>query len=540
MFYMKFLYNIITQRKQVAVYVLLVIISLISLIFRFEEIRNNQTYNYEWDSAGVLRYMDVWDRAGFFESSFMPVVTYPGEVNKYIDNQASLERGRKVLSNGEGTLYYVSYPPFGYYAPYLTLHALDLDPNIINLRAFNIFVQFATAFVIFLILCAITKKYFIGVIGYTFYIFIPISMYAHTLYYMSNMLVQFFFALSAYLFYLIITRHKYQQDARERFDGILWLFVLSLALAVYTEWIGIFLCAAIFLYAIFIKKTVYGRLLIISSIAIPVIVVSFTVIHYALASDFLYFITVMTERYLTAYSEGSTSLLDMGHVKILLLRYAEWFVYVFFLMIILVASIVVKFLRTSDDIFKTLLRKEVYAVMFVLLFPVLAHHIVFLDWSAFRVHTFSTLKSVIFFSVAVPLLVYVLWYRQNSTNPVFQRIFITILLCVTLIGMYAFYADKHRVDVGVNATKECELGEFIKSTASSDEVIFLKTEPVTDFFPISAVILGCAQRNAEVYLSEDTIRELMNKTGSKKYILYTIQFNNNIVNLLHYERGKLR
>ncbi len=234
------------KKSSLVILGLLLVATFFPVALRYQALVANTVFDYEWHSSTVLRHLLIWDQQGLSSHHFVPGVSYEGAVNKHIDNHSSVEVGRQGYSDAKGNFFYVSYPPFAYIAPYVVFKVIGVEPNIVGLRVFNVVTQIATAGVLFLLLLRMTRKPAIAFLGYCIYLFSPIALYMHGVNYMSDMFVQLLFALAGYFFYVLITKEK---------DLHYWKTYLPLAitlfLTVYTEWIGIFVCAAIFTFYLF-------------------------------------------------------------------------------------------------------------------------------------------------------------------------------------------------------------------------------------------------------------------------------------------------
>ena len=218
------------------VVIILVAIFFFSILIRLPNINRPLSKHHEFVTAISLQVINIWQMDGAVKYHFNPVMTYPGTANKYINKYASTT-GKMV--DPEGNYYYVSHPPFAYILPYLVFELLNVKAAVINIEIFHLVINFISALFIYLIICnLLARKPFeainwIGVCGFSVYLFSAGVLWFQCNTYMSNMLVHLFFLAACYYLLQIFANEKQN-------NKYLFFYAASLFFMIYTSWLGIF------------------------------------------------------------------------------------------------------------------------------------------------------------------------------------------------------------------------------------------------------------------------------------------------------------
>src|SRR5690606_26001746 len=132
--------------------------------------------------------------------------------------------------------------------------------------------------------------------------------------YMSDMLVPLLLVSSIYFFIRVI-----QDNSLKKYKT---LFVLSLSLLIYTEYIGLLVAGCMFLFAILNFKQAYSKFIYYSTFLISILVTGVSILQYVAIGSMKSFASVMIERYTKGYK--NPSLFD-GLYEIVSM-YWSWFV----------------------------------------------------------------------------------------------------------------------------------------------------------------------------------------------------------------------
>jgi len=473
--------------------------------------------NDEWHMSTTLRHLEIWDSNNPWSFSFNPVVTYQGPSDKFIDNNASNEEGFPTYTDTKGNYYYTSYPQFAFIAPYLFFKILFLHPNPVGLRIFGALVQILTAFFIYKILFYITKKKMVGFIGFTSYMFLPVAMYYHTNY-MSDMLVPLFFMSTAYLFIKIVSEETYTKKTAV-------LFILSIFLMIYTEYLGLFVAGVILIYGLINHRKKFSRLLIWSSTLIPVFAMFLIAYQYSTTNNMGSFLYVMINRYTGSYKIAGTSFID--NVIVIIGEYWTWYSYSFIVILSFLALKYITSLAREQEIHK---EKKAHVLkikntFYVLFLPVLIHNLVFINWTAFHARYFSTLKGAGLISITIGLTFWYLIYESSFYN---KKAFITIstamLVACIILSIRTYENIPYR---DLFPYSYCQTGMEISKLAKDNQVIFFKDSNLIQHrFPINPVFVTCANRNIAIYKNKADSMNLIKKNHATSGIIFTITYYN--------------
>jgi len=499
---------------------------LLSLSFRAQWIFTTDIFDYEWHSSTVVRYLEIWEQKGGLSGLFVPSVTYEGEANQNINNHSSIQIGRLGYSDANGDFYYVSYPPFAYIAPYAFFKLLFIEPNIIGVRVFNLLVQFATAGVIALLLLQITKRREIALLGFSLYVFLPVSLYVHGTTYMSDMLVQLPFALAGLFFYNFLSATNKRLKKR-----YLLLLGASLFFAVYTEWLGVFMCAFMGGYALvhWFKKGTYARELFLVSAGAGSLAIALTVLQYASVADLRTFVAVMSDRYLNGYDSTETVSPLASQIGAIVANYVKWHGVAILSIIILYGGLILARLRGFTVSKHVRAYEHLGPVLFFFTVCVVLHHTVFLDWTAYQVHFYSLLKSALLIALVLPLLCDV-WLKTFSEKLKPIRLFVGLLLCAIFFNAIQVYANELITRDKSGTTNYCDFGKHIAENTDPDEVVFMRPLTAERFNGIlSATTVLCAKRNIALYTTEEEAHALIEKNNAKGGMLYIFEYDEGIM-----------
>lgn len=505
---------------------------LLSLSFRAQWIFTPEVFDYEWHSSTVVRYLEAWDQKGGFSGLFVPSVTYEGAANQNINNHSSIQVGRLGYSDANGDFYYVSYPPFAYIAPYAIFKLFFIEPDIIAVRVFNLFVQFATAGVIALLLLQITRSRVSAFLGFSLYVFLPVSLYVHGTTYMSDMLVQLPFALAGLFFYNFLKAKDGQLKKRH-----LLLLSISLFTAVYTEWLGVFMCAFIGGYALLHwTKDRHARDLFLASAAAGSLAVALTVLQYASVADLRTFVTVMSDRYLNGYDSTETVSPLASQIGAIVGNYVKWHGVALMSIVILYGSLVLARMRGFEVSKHIRAYTHLGPVLFFFTVSIVLHHVIFLDWTAYQVHFYALLKSALLIALVLPLLCDV-WWKTFSEKLKPMRLFAGVLLCAVFFNAVQVYAEELVTRDKSGTTNYCDFGKQIAQHTAPDEVVFMRPLTPERFNGIlSATTVLCAKRNIALYTNQAEAHALIEKNNASGGMLYIFEYEGGIMYYIGMQR----
>ncbi len=220
----------------------------VTFAIRWPNLGRPMSKHHEFCTATALRVLTVWHQEGIASKGYNPATNFAGAANKYINNHAS---GSGKMIDGEGNYYYVSHPPLAYYLPYATFSLLHIEPDVLPLQYFNLFINLLCGFGIYLLARRLLPGYqWVGVVAALVYWFTPAALWFQSNVYMSDMMAQPFY-IGALLLALYVK------------DNPRALTIVALALicflGTYNTWFGMLVAGSLGVYFIFkaVSKPVY-------------------------------------------------------------------------------------------------------------------------------------------------------------------------------------------------------------------------------------------------------------------------------------------
>lgn len=214
--------------KRPIVFVILLLIFSISVFVRLRQL-TPVVKSHEQTYILTLQTVEIWRERGFFVCSGVPCWTYSNPGDKYISYY-------KRLEDDAGNNFYVSFPPLAFIAAYMALLPFSIAEGKLILQIINLIIHFFSAFLIYLIVCLVTKhpKNKLSLPAFTsflIYTFWPIMLYFHTDIFFPEMIGQFLWLGATYLIL------KYYTNNRQI---PYWSVFIVFFLFFYSEWISVF------------------------------------------------------------------------------------------------------------------------------------------------------------------------------------------------------------------------------------------------------------------------------------------------------------
>lgn len=479
----------------------------VSVVVRIPLLNRPLSNHHEWLTAHTLRINQIWFENGIRYYGFWPIMTYNNDADRNINNAASIK-------DDKGNYYYISYPPFSYFLPFMFFRAFSIYPDVLPLQTLNLILHLINSSLIFLLAAKLTEKRSkdeinsAAIIGFAVYVFSPATLWFHSNVYFADTLVQTFFISGIYF------AVKY---AEERNNRNLLLFSAAVFLMAYTEWIAGFFVASLLLYSLLNRGEKWVKILFLAAAASSLLAVLLTVSHYSQIAGFDSYAAAFTKKYLsrsavTADEYGQTTNLS-SLPKIIKYYMQNYGPIILTLVILLLISV-----KTNKRRFEEILwdNKTVVFALFLSASPALMHHIFGLNFTLS--HDFSVLKTSVFFSLTAALLYESA--REKTKKPVDVLLILAFAACVFLYlyGNLFVYTNPF-LGGGLRQNLEYrEIGLAIKESAKQDEVIFIKK----DNYTIVPQLIFYAHRNIALWENEEKARELIRLNKAKKGIVFVL------------------
>lgn len=200
----------------------------LSVVVRLPHVDRPLSAHHEFCTAVALIVMHNWWVDGMAAHHGAPVLSFTGPADRY---PHQLYEGPAIH---DGLLYYFSHPPLAYDVPYTFFSLTGTAPNVAGLQVLNIAFHLLAAWCLFLALQALMPTGHGPVFAAVLYLFMPAPLWFHGNAYMSDMFVQNF-----WLMHLAVAMPVFLSPQPPG-KGRSLLLALTLFLAVYTSWLGVF------------------------------------------------------------------------------------------------------------------------------------------------------------------------------------------------------------------------------------------------------------------------------------------------------------
>lgn len=463
--------------------ILLLGIFAISVLIRLPNLDRPLSKHHEFCTAVALQVISIWDEGGIANYHYAPSLTYPGEVNKGINNWASPTGN---LRDDSGKYYYISHPPLAYFIPYLLFEMTGSAPSAFGLQIINLIAHFFSAFGVFLIARLFMSRPVVPILAFVLYVFTPSSLWFQSNVYMSDMLVMPFFIFAVYF----LLRYR-----RSSSKAHLVCFLLMLAIAIYTSWLGAFLAFVVFLFGL--RKADRDLRLSLLTAITTLIVLLGILLHYAAIAGWENLVDTLGHRLSQRGALGGNDPGFLAWIKMVgLLFYNHATGYTVLILLLLFG-----FLKFRKDLQSDVRWKEI--IRFAGL-PVLLLNIALLNYAG---HDFVALYSGMFIVLAIGL---GLERAHLDAKPIIGVITMIVVLQVT-----TYYVINRTGEYSQNGERYDQykvLAEGIRSHAGKDQLIFLK-----DLYPEPQTIVYLGQ-NVQTVKDLKEAREIAAERNSRNSV----------------------
>ena len=434
-------------------------------------------------------------------------MTFNNPADKFINNNAN-QSGKMV--DKEGNYYYVSHPPFAYYFPFFIFKILHIRPDVLPLQILNLIFHFISGLFVYFTVCLLSFSrarnlpYRSGVVAFTIYVFLPVTLWFQGNVYMSDMAVHLLFILGVYTALKMIIRQWFYSPK------YIFFYTLILALMIYTSWLGVFFAIGVVVYSLInLRGEVKGfRVLIWSTVLVTFIMLRLIVYQYSQINGVGAYVQEMLSRYIIRGSlEGTNQ--GLGHFMFSYLWLVKTLLYNYVIHYIVIYGLIGAFLwfAFSRKKLKIVFSENGYRFIWLSVTPVLLLHVVFLNYS---VQDFSVMYASLFFSVLMGILYDKV--KKSQAIPIRRMqvgLVAAVLLMVVQYQLMNFTGvpnarqfDNHRLS-----------GEILKQSPKEDVLFILSKEasPQEVFY---------AQRNVRLALSNADVIHFLNERDSKRGLVF--------------------
>jgi hypothetical protein len=441
---------------------ILFIIFLFSIYIRLPNLQRPLAGHHEGITAHALTTLQNWQNKGLIAHHFSPILSYP------VPGQNHTACINGSICDQQGNVYYVSYPPFAFYAPYIVFKLLFIYPDVIPIRIFNLFVGFGCALGIFYTVKLLLKKEYPNafippLLGFFAYIFNTESLWFHGNVYFSEIFAQLFFVLAIYLALKIIIDKSFHSWSSA---GLLGMVVF---LGAFTEWLGVLVGVILLVYFLFHFRDA-KRICIVLILAL-VGSVALTFIAYSQVNGFSTIYMLLKNKFISrsglidqTRSDGGL-MLSWDSSKIVVDYYRKGFgTLLYSVGLFAVVSLYVK-----RSVRHWLTKEELAALIFAFV-PALLHHVLFFNFTA--IHDFSVLKGTVFLSLFLAL-----FFAKSYYHVRHSRFMAFVPVLILMIVLYTSAWDGYIKENAFNDTssfRQYTEGKYIANTSTENDVVFMK------------------------------------------------------------------
>jgi len=489
-------------------YSVIIVLFLFSVLVRLPNLNRPLSKHHEFCTALSLRIMQIWTDTGVTTYNFNPVMSYPGESNKFINNQAP------SYFDKNGDTYYESYPPGSYLLPFFIFSIFHIYPDVLPIQLYNLLLQLIECIFLYKIVMLFAGKEkrekfkVVGLLAVIFNLFNPAALWFHSNVYINDMQGTTFFVISVFLLLKICLKNEFTSPR--------WLLLLGLVnfILTYSDYTGVTFSVIAGLYYLikaFKKKQFIFPLVVITLSCFAAL--SLAVYQYSLINGLhaLAGISKYRYSYRSGYEHGENFFFLIGGV---IRNYITCFLPELFLIVTGVIVLAVK--KSLMDF----LRKGMMVLPLIILvvFPVILHHLIFLNASQ---NEYFMLRASPFVSLLCAALFYFIFkgnffsFLEEYRQPVFALI-LGVITASNIVMYYAINKPGRFSISGEPYEKEKLQGVYIKQNALRDEVVFIKgfdDEPQTILY---------AHRNLRTIITDSDAETFLRTYHRSKGVIFTL------------------
>jgi hypothetical protein len=336
------------------------------------------------------------------------------------------------------------------------------------------------------------------------YTFLPGTLWFQGNVYMSDMAVHLLFIIGVYTALKMIIRQKFYSPK------YIFLYILCLALMLYTSWLGVFFAIGILVYSLLhVRGNKDFNVLIWATVITTILMLRLIVYQYSQINGLEAYLMEMFNRYI---QRGSLEGTDQGlfHFMFAYLWLLKTLVYNYLIHYIVVYIVIGLFvyLAASRKKLKIVFSENGYRFIWLSVLPVLLLHFFFLNYS---VQDFTVLYASLFFSV----LLGILYDKVKKSGAVPIRAMQAGLVVTVLIFIGQYYLMNYKQ----NIHQARVLGHYITQNSTKEDVIFLSEEA------IEPQLVFYAQRNIRYAKTPAEASAFLKERGLRQGIIFYVNKN---------------
>jgi hypothetical protein len=269
--------NKIIKHRPIAV---LFILFLVSVIIRVPQLNRPLSKHHELNTAAVLTCLQVWQDSGVAYSCGAPIHMFPGAYNITTKNSKYPNLYKRGV--------YLSMGPFSYILPHFICTTFGVKPSENSIRVFMLFIHFLSGLLIYYLTLTLLKTQLNAsttfnveankkwsLVAASLFIFSPIAMW-----FMGNSYSHETMVFPLYLLALL-SGFKILLANYSTSKNFYILYGVSIALSIYTDWLGCVVALVFFTKAILDYKKKKPGLFLITNVLVLLVTIAVILWQYA-------------------------------------------------------------------------------------------------------------------------------------------------------------------------------------------------------------------------------------------------------------------
>lgn len=476
-------------------------------------------FNKENDFGGFIfpaTTLKIWSESSPAGYNYCQVLTYKNSGDKFVAYY-------KRLEDKEGNNYFVSQPPFAPVFAYFIFKLFQLPFNTDSLVLLSFILMLIESVLVYFIVNVITGKKLLefslsALTGMIVFLFIPVNVYT----YASHYIPEYIFLLSGILFFLLITKNRYSKIKHFILLGI------SVFLASYTDWIGLFFSISVITYClIHIKDKLFQKIVLYVSIfTFCSMLLTFT--QYSSLNGVAAMLQAMKIRFLgrsglfgSRYSEQGIHIFSISSWIIFIKKLNVAFIGFGYLMLAFTAFVLYmkKNIRYQKGVFSL--------VFFAVILPIIFHYLILFNSNAIHQYYISKM------SVPVSIMTAVLFSLLNQTHLFGYRKAVSFILVVG-IALASCFVLQNKYPLVYDYAVPMKQAALIQKEAMNDEAVFISRDTTCDYFA-DFFLSYLSERNLMYAADSSDARNISQKLNKIKGVFFKLDTDTSQCEITHFK-----
>ena len=478
---------------------------LLSVLVRLPNLNRPLSKHHEFNAAFFLIPIEIWTEEGAQNHGHLPTYNYANPGDLFVPEPIAIASGEK-----SGRYYYLSLPPLSYIAPHYFFKLLGLQPTPLNLQVFNLILHALVLFFLFKTLTQFfTEKN--ALMATVMYLFAPGPLWFHGNGYTHHVFAVLPLIMTIYFF------AKFVKDQNSKNKQLLG-FAISLAVLIYSEWIGVFVGATIFIRSVFHFRIKKFRKIALISVFVGLFSVAILLFQYVYFMGWEQYKTYMLDRFVERSGMESAVGFFGYFVRWLywsFISYGIWIPSIFF-------AVILFFWKRKSAL--SSIERQTFLVVLI---PLLIYQLVFREFA--YVHEYSVLYQGLLWAFLTCIFLEKIDWKQlelfQKIRPFAKTIRLSSLGFVCALFVMQYYFINRPGEIAQNGDRYDQLmiiGQIIRQNAQPHERVFLHIpDQSLDF--VNPQLNFYAKRNFKPVRIRDEIYNFMLEFGGEQAHVFYIE-----------------